>query len=42
VHRQLGYGEVLDLHAASGTPPIIFNVTTVTKWFDHLNTTTKQ
>ena len=42
VHKTFGYGEVLDLHAASGAPPIMFNATTVTKWFDYLNTTTKQ
>ena len=42
VHRQLGYGQVLDLHAASGSPAINFNETTVTKWFDYVNATTTQ
>jgi di-N-acetylchitobiase len=42
VHTQLGYGQVLDLHAATGSPQITFNSTTVTKWFDYVNVTTQQ
>ena len=36
------YGQVLDLHAASGSPHINFNETTVTQWFDYVNATTTQ
>ena len=40
--RQLGYGQVLDLHAAVGSPPITLNTSSVSKRFDYVNATTKQ
>ena len=39
---QPGYGEVLDLHEAVGAPPVTFEQTSVFKWFDYVNASTKQ
>jgi spore germination protein YaaH len=39
---QLGYGEVLDLHASVGAPPVTYDQTSVFKWFDYVNASTKQ
>ena len=39
---QLGYGEVLDLHESVGAPPVTYDRTSVYKWFDFVNVSTKQ
>ena len=39
-HDQLGYGEVLDLHALVGAPAITYETTAVFKWFDFVNKST--
>ena len=41
-HFQVGYGEVLDLHEAVGAPPVTYDQISVFKWFDFVNTSTKQ
>ena len=39
-YTQLGYGEVLDLHAVVGAPTITYDRTAVYKWFPYVNKTT--
>jgi spore germination protein YaaH len=39
---QIGYGEVLDLHESVGAPPVTYDQTSVFKWFDYVNASTKQ
>lgn len=40
VHRQLGYGQLLDLYDAMGQPNITYDRASQSKWFDYTNRTT--